>query len=44
MSEDAAFEKGIADINHYYSLDRVNTFSLRRRIAKHMLENGGYAL
>jgi len=44
MSEDAAFDRGISDINHYYSLDRVNTFSLRRRIAKHMLENGGYAL
>ena len=27
-----------------YNLDRINTFSLRRKVAKHVIEAGGYAL
>ena len=34
----------IRDVNSYYNLERVNTFSLRRRIAIHVIEAGGYAL
>ena len=44
MSEDEEWGREIRDINTYYSLTRVNTFSLRRRIAKHVIEAGGYAL
>jgi hypothetical protein len=44
MSQDEEWGRGIRDINSYYSLDRVNTFSLRRKIALHALEAGGYAL
>jgi alkylation response protein AidB-like acyl-CoA dehydrogenase len=44
MSQDEEWGRGIRDINSYYSLDRVNTFSLRRKIALHVLEAGGYAL
>jgi alkylation response protein AidB-like acyl-CoA dehydrogenase len=44
MSEDEEWGRGIRDVNSYYELTRVNTFSLRRRIAKHVLEAGGYAL
>jgi alkylation response protein AidB-like acyl-CoA dehydrogenase len=44
MSQDEEWGRGIRDINSYYSLDRVNTFSLRRKIALHTLEAGGYSL
>jgi alkylation response protein AidB-like acyl-CoA dehydrogenase len=44
MSQDEEWGREIRDVNTYYSLDRVNTFSLRRRIAKHVIEAGGYAL
>ncbi len=44
MSQDEQFGREIRDVNSYYNLDRVNTFSLRRRIAKHVIEAGGYAL
>ena len=44
MSQEEEWGREIRDINTYYSLDRVNTFSLRRKIAKHVIEAGGYAL
>jgi butyryl-CoA dehydrogenase len=44
MSEDEEWGREIRDINTYYQLTRVNSFSLRRRIAKHVIEAGGYAL
>ena len=44
MSQDEEWGREMRDINSYYSLDRVNTFSLRRKIALHVLEAGGYAL
>jgi butyryl-CoA dehydrogenase len=44
MSQEEEWQKGVADINSYYELSRVNTFSLRRKIAKHAIEAGGYAL
>jgi alkylation response protein AidB-like acyl-CoA dehydrogenase len=44
MSQDEEWGREIRDINSYYSLDRVNTFSLRRKIALHVVEAGGYAL
>ncbi len=44
MSQDEQWGKQIADVNTYYSLTRVNTFSLRRKIALHVIEAGGYAL
>ncbi len=44
MSADEEWGRGIRDINKYYSLSRVNTFSLRRKIALHVIEAGGYAL
>ncbi len=44
MSQGAEWEKEIAEVNRYYELSRVNTFSLRRQVARHMLERGGYAL
>jgi len=44
MSQDEEWGREIRDINSYYQLDRVNTFSLRRKIALHVLEAGGYAL
>jgi alkylation response protein AidB-like acyl-CoA dehydrogenase len=44
MSQDEEWGGQIRDINSYYSLSRVNTFSLRRKIAKHVIEAGGYAL
>ncbi len=44
VSQDEEWGKGIRDINSYYALHRVNTFSLRRKIAKHVIESGGYAL
>ena len=34
----------IRDINSYYALSRVNTFSLRRKIAKHVIEAGRYTI
>jgi alkylation response protein AidB-like acyl-CoA dehydrogenase len=44
MSQEEEWSGQIRDINYYYSLSRVNTFSLRRKIAKHVIEAGGYAL
>jgi alkylation response protein AidB-like acyl-CoA dehydrogenase len=44
MSQDEEWGGQIRDINNYYALSRVNTFSLRRKIAKHVIEAGGYAL
>jgi hypothetical protein len=44
MSQEEEWGREVRDINTYYALDRVNTFSLRRKIALHTLENGGYAL
>ena len=44
MSEDEEWGREVRDINSYYELTRVNTFSLRRKIALHVIEAGGYAL
>jgi len=44
MSQEEEWSGQIRDINNYYALSRVNTFSLRRKIAKHVIEAGGYAL
>jgi butyryl-CoA dehydrogenase len=44
ISQDEEWGREIRDINSYYSLHRLNTFSLRRKVAKHMIEAGGYAL
>jgi alkylation response protein AidB-like acyl-CoA dehydrogenase len=44
MSQDEEWGGQIRDINKYYALSRVNTFSLRRKIALHTIESGGYAL
>jgi butyryl-CoA dehydrogenase len=44
VSEAEEWARGVKDINSYYSLTRVNTFSLRRKIALHAIEAGGYAL
>ena len=44
MSEEGVWQKEIKDINTYYELTRVNTFSLRRKIALHTISAGGYAL
>jgi alkylation response protein AidB-like acyl-CoA dehydrogenase len=44
VSQDEEWGREIRDINNYYELSRVNTFSLRRKIAKHMIEAGGYDL
>jgi alkylation response protein AidB-like acyl-CoA dehydrogenase len=44
MSQEEEWGREVRDINSYYQLDRVNTFSLRRKVAMHVLENGGYAL
>jgi alkylation response protein AidB-like acyl-CoA dehydrogenase len=44
VSQDEEWAKGLAAINTYYSLTRLNTFSLRRKVARHMIEAGGYAL
>ena len=42
VSQAEEFNRGVADINQYYSVVRVNTFSLRRKIALHVIEKGGY--
>jgi len=44
MSQDEEWGGQIRDINKYYALSRVNTFSLRRKIALHVIESGGYAI
>lgn len=44
VSQDEEWGREIRDINSYYALTRVNTFSLRRKIALHVIEAGGYAL
>ena len=43
MSLDEEWGRGVRDINSYYELTRVNTFSLRRKIALHAIETGGYS-
>jgi alkylation response protein AidB-like acyl-CoA dehydrogenase len=43
MSLDEEWGREVRDINSYYELTRVNTFSLRRKIALHAIEAGGYA-
>ena len=44
MSAEEEWGREVRDINSYYALDRVNTFSLRRKVALHTIEAGGYAL
>ncbi|HVR60725.1 MAG TPA: acyl-CoA dehydrogenase family protein [Polyangia bacterium] len=44
MSQDEEWGREVRDINSYYQLERVNTFSLRRKIALHVIEAGGYRL
>ncbi len=44
MSHDEEWGREVRDINSYYQLERVNTFSLRRKIALHVIEAGGYKL
>ena len=44
MSQEPEWGPQIRDINTYYTLSRVNTFSLRRKIAKHVIDAGRYAL
>jgi alkylation response protein AidB-like acyl-CoA dehydrogenase len=44
MSQAEEWGREIRDINSYYELHRVNTFSLRRKIALHTVEAGGYAV
>jgi len=44
MSEAAEWGREVRDIEHYYQLERVNTFSLRRQIALHVLEAGHYRI
>jgi alkylation response protein AidB-like acyl-CoA dehydrogenase len=44
VTQEADWGKGVSDINTYYELSRVNTFSLRRKIARHVIEAGGYAI
>jgi butyryl-CoA dehydrogenase len=44
MSQEEEWGREVRDVNNYYNLDRVNTFSLRRKIAKHVIEAGSYAL
>jgi alkylation response protein AidB-like acyl-CoA dehydrogenase len=42
MSQAEEWGREVRDINSYYELHRVNTFSLRRKIALHAIEVGGY--
>jgi alkylation response protein AidB-like acyl-CoA dehydrogenase len=44
MNQGATWEKDLAEVNQYYELTRVNTFSLRRQIARHVIDRDGYAL
>ena len=44
MAHDDEWSRGLQDINRYYELTPVNTFSLRRKIALHVIEAGGYRL
>ncbi len=44
MHQPEAWEVAVAEVNQYYELSRVNTFSLRRQIARHVIERGGYEL
>ena len=44
MSQAEEWGREVRDINSYYELTRVNTFSLRRKIALHAIEVGGYAI
>ena len=44
MSVDEEWGREVRDVNSYYDLSRVNTFSLRRKIALHTIEAGQYKL
>jgi alkylation response protein AidB-like acyl-CoA dehydrogenase len=44
MSQAEEWGREVRDINSYYELTRVNTFSLRRKIALHTIEVGGYGI
>jgi len=44
MSQAEEWGREVRDINSYYELTRVNTFSLRRKIALHTIEVGGYGV
>ena len=44
MSLGEEWGREVRDVNSYYELTRVNTFSLRRKIALHTIEAGGYKL
>ena len=44
MSQAEEWGREVRDINSYYELHRVNTFSLRRKIALHAIEVGGYGV
>jgi alkylation response protein AidB-like acyl-CoA dehydrogenase len=44
MSQAEEWGREVRDINSYYELTRVNTFSLRRKIALHAIEVGGYGI
>ncbi len=44
MEQEPEWKKLVRDVNTYYELTRVNTFSLRRQIAQHALSAGGYSL
>jgi len=44
MSLDEEWGREVRDVNSYYDLTRVNTFSLRRKIALHSIEAGQYKL
>jgi hypothetical protein len=44
MHQSEEWEKAVAEVNLYYELTRVNTFSLRRQVAKHVIERGDYGI
>jgi alkylation response protein AidB-like acyl-CoA dehydrogenase len=44
MEQGEEWERGVAEVNLYYELSRVNTFSLRRQVARHMIDRGEYRL
>src|SRR3569623_96069 len=44
MSLGEEWGREVRDVNSYYDLTRVNTFSLRRKIALHTIEAGQYKL
>jgi butyryl-CoA dehydrogenase len=44
MHQTEEWEQAVAEVNLYYELSRVNTFSLRRQVARHVIDRGGYVL